>query len=215
MKGRYEMGACDISFTVDGKKTFSEVQRVFKARQGEDELENGHASGYSGDFQTVHMVVDHSHKVFNSQGDAMEYCLATAKKWETVVAVKYKVMGKVSYPKRIDTLKKRLEAASKKLEAFNGGLVAKAQARVKAKAFIKCGHCKSKVATAFLLNDTFNCPVCKLSFLTATERKRLNNYKKVVQLYQDGITIETNKAYEKAAEKSNDTKWLVAGWGAC
>jgi hypothetical protein len=61
-----------------------------KKRQKEDKKENGTQQGYSGDFQTVSEVIDHTHKVFEDIGSAQEYCLSVAQKWESVVAVQFK-----------------------------------------------------------------------------------------------------------------------------
>lgn len=84
------MGACSIDFELEGKKTFREVREALKGRQAEDAAENGHRDGYSGDFQTVHTVEDHSHKgTFKTFNEAFDYCLEHAEKWESVIAVKY------------------------------------------------------------------------------------------------------------------------------
>jgi len=85
------MGAESISFELDGKLNFSEVKQAFKDQQNIDKDRNGHRDGYSGDFQTVNTVKDHSYKeVFENFTKAFDYCINVAEKWEYVVAVKYK-----------------------------------------------------------------------------------------------------------------------------
>lgn len=207
------MGACDISFNLDGKKTFSDVLKAFKRQQEIDSEENGHAQGYSGDFQTVNRVLDHSDKVFNSEGEAQDYCLKHATKGDSVIAVKYKVIGKVTYPKSIERLKLRLGQANEKLKAINVKLVSLSDKRIVGKKFVTCLSCKSRVNGGFIKES--KCPVCHLSFITKTERKQLEGCKKVIQDLQTKLTTEYSKAKEKAAAKSTQTEWLVAGWGAC
>ena len=85
------MGACDISFNLKGKASKAEISRAFSNQVASDRSENGHADGYSGDFQTVHCVsFDHLGEVFDSHALAFDYCISKAKKWESVVAVYYK-----------------------------------------------------------------------------------------------------------------------------
>src|SRR5271154_5494849 len=84
------MGACDISFTIDSKASVEQIRQAFQRQREQDSEENGHASGYSGDFQTVGGVdFKHLGKVFNSYHDAFEFCMENAQKWEKVLAVYY------------------------------------------------------------------------------------------------------------------------------
>jgi hypothetical protein len=90
------MGACDISFTLKGKVKFEEIGKAFRHRQGIDQIENGHQSGYSGDFQTVDKVIDRTYQVFDSYEEAFDYCLENCEKWVSVVAVRYKDGDKIN-----------------------------------------------------------------------------------------------------------------------
>jgi hypothetical protein len=92
------MGAHNIDFELDGKKTRQDVFKAFKERQLYDKSENGHQQGYSGDFQTVNEVIIHD-KTFDNYNKAYDYCLDNAQKWCTVIAVKYKVIDKTKNKK--------------------------------------------------------------------------------------------------------------------
>jgi hypothetical protein len=83
------MGACNIDFAVQGKSTSSDIKAAFRQHQDDDRSYNGSRDGYSGDFQTVNDVKI-TNKMFDDFQTAYDYCLDTAKKWDYVVAVKYK-----------------------------------------------------------------------------------------------------------------------------
>ena len=84
------MGACDISFTLDNKATRTQIETAFKRQRERDAEYNGHAEGYSGDFQTVDGIdFGHLGQVFSNYSQAHEYCLENAKKWDKVIAVYY------------------------------------------------------------------------------------------------------------------------------
>lgn len=80
------MGACNIEFTIKGKAAEHEIDEAFTRRRKLDAEYNGHQEGYSGDFQTVDYI-EFDGTIFDNYGEAQEYCLAKAKKWEYAVAV--------------------------------------------------------------------------------------------------------------------------------
>lgn len=84
------MGATNIEFILKAKATKTEINKAFKLKRESDKDENGHRSGYSGDFQTVDRVEYHLNQTFETIGDAVDYCLDHAEKWETVIAVYFK-----------------------------------------------------------------------------------------------------------------------------
>jgi hypothetical protein len=90
------MGAINIEMVLSGEPSSSEIKEAFKRQQGYDSSRNGHQDGYSGDFQTVDKVVIRMHRVFQSYDDATDYCLSEARKWETVIAVRYKEGDKIN-----------------------------------------------------------------------------------------------------------------------
>ena len=83
------MGASNIAFVIKSKLTESEVESAFQNQVLNDRVENGHRSGYSGDFQTVDRVVCRFHEVFSDRDQAENYCLDNAEKWSYVIAVHY------------------------------------------------------------------------------------------------------------------------------
>lgn len=85
------MGATSIDHVMRWKATPKEIEKAFKERRAEDAKCNGRMEGYSGDFQTVSKVdLRYLYKEFNSYGEAQDFCLDKAEKWETVVAVYFK-----------------------------------------------------------------------------------------------------------------------------
>ena len=81
------MGATNIDFELPATKKFSEVVEYFKTQRMLDAQRNGHQDGYSGDWQTVRAIKDHSHKTFTDYQTAYDYALDNAEKWEYGVAV--------------------------------------------------------------------------------------------------------------------------------
>lgn len=90
------MGACDISFTIKGKASKSEVNAKFKQKQEEDRDYNGSRDGYSGDFQTVDRIKFTTH-TFTNESEAFDYCIDNCRKWDYAVSVYVEEPGKEPY----------------------------------------------------------------------------------------------------------------------
>jgi len=200
------MGACDISFTIGGKASMSEVADALRARQEEDSVENGHQQGYSGDFQTVHKVKCEFGKLFTSYNEAYEYCLANAEKWEYVVAVHYidvtveRTKLQIKLEEKIVKLKEE-ELRLYRFENKTG--------------FVKCSHCGSRLSKQYVHHKT--CRLCNQSLLTRRElykSERIAAKIKNAQGLIDKIK-EEQKAKAIAKNGQKNIKTLVAGWGAC
>lgn len=203
------MGAHDISFELKGKVKPIEIDKAFKAQKEYDENENGHQSGYSGDFQTVNSVDFHLDKVFNNHDEAMEYCLEKAQKWSTVIAVYYNQSVEVK-SKRIDALTVKIEKAIKDTQAIHDTPLDRS------KPFKTCFNCKSKISTAHMVKDfsKVTCPVCGMDMRPKAFVKKLTKLRNK----RDSL-IEKRKALilkeeEKQAAKGANINTLVAGWGA-
>jgi len=234
------MGAWSINFEVDGNKSFYEVLNVFKKKQGHDSSYNGHRDGYSGDFQTLDTVEDHSHKgVFNCQNKAHDYALNKSEKWSFAVAVKYKVIGETKKTTTLKTIDKKLTASNVQLKKLNAKVdawtkklwVKRFPVMDKKKTF-KCSNCKSTINLKFVEPTMFwskfeervycyKCPVCERGLILPAQLKRANQIKKEIEKVKDKIdqlvekrasTVENLNT--KAAIKSTKTKWLIVGWGA-
>lgn len=203
------MGACDISFSLDGKKTFSQVEQAFKDQQRQDASENGHRDGYSGDFQTVHKVEDHSYKtdIFSDRQEAMEYCLKNADKWTSVVAVKYKKVGEIKDAKLTKLQKRFSDAQKARREA--GEKVAKAILEAKS-TLVGCKDCGSKIARKRL--KSVKCPVCNTRLVAPSAEKRLAKLDAKVEAIGKLIDARHDELIKKA---KGEVRWLIAGWGAC
>lgn len=200
------MGACDISFTIGGKASISEVADALRARQERDSEYNGHQEGYSGDFQTVHEVKCEFQKLFTSYNEAYEYCLANAEKWEHVVAVHY-----------IDVTVERTKLQIKLEEKI---VKLKEEERVLYRTddkpgFIKCSHCGSRLNKKHL--DRKTCVLCGQSLLNRRELAKVENIAKKIKNNQGLIDKIKGEQKAKAIAKNGqkNIKTLVAGWGAC
>jgi len=221
------MGACDISFTLDGKLSPDKVRQAFLDKKKENEEYNGHREGYSGDFQTVDWckITD---EVFNSYNEAFEYCLNNAEKWSHVIAVRYKTNIKVKPDKKLKKLRtqykkisRRLAIIENKYNRWYNGIKTKRQPLLDKKKTAHCVYCKSTLNLTYR-RGRFTCPVCGMILITKSQYKRYKELRKDIdkwtKLKNDlGEKIDNvyNKLREQAAEQSTETEWLVAGWGAC
>ena len=209
------MGAHDISFELDGNKTFQDVLQAFRDRQASDAAENGRQSGYSGDFQTVHSVENHSNKVFDTHNEAMEYCLQNATKWESVIAVKVKISDKPKPTKTLSKLRDAYKAlGADMLKLQDETLEAFKKNRAESQ-FLKCSNCKSRLAARYLSEMRADCPACGESLapkglVKACERLQAKRTK-----LGECIAALEKQLQAKAAANSKKSSWLVAGWGAC
>ena len=210
------MSACDISFTLDGSKPFSDVLAKFRDKRGHDSQGNGHADGYSGDFQTVNEVLNHSDKIFDSLSAAQDYCLKHAQKWENVIAVKYRIVEKEIKPNKTQ---EKLTAKAKTLSEEIRGLSYIAHnnyvAMLERKRVINCGECKSRLNAKFLRKNSMECPLCKVSLASKGEQRKIDTLSKQFEKAREKSKAITDKIYAKMLAESKQTKWLVCGWGAC
>lgn len=199
------MGADSIGFTLQGEASRGDIQSRFDRQRLQDREDNGSRDGYSGDFQTVDSIDYRLHETFESQQEAMEYCLRHAQKWSTVVAVRFKV--KQLHDKR-GTLKRATDAYSdlrRKLDALRCESLDKLKAR---KGLVKCSRCGSRIKASMLHAEA--CPVCRESLRLAPYAKRIAKLEARIQAATD--KINTLKA---KLSKVVRTDTLVAGWGAC
>lgn len=209
------MGAHDISFELNKKATPNQIQTAFKEQRESDANENGHQSGYSGDFQTVHSVdLGHLGKVFPSQHDAMEFCLDKAKKWDTVVAVYYNANRQL--PKHVEA---KLERINVKYKALSVELEAAKRTQLDApKEFKTCPNCKSRLAMKYVdvVHLGMRCPLCDLDWKPKRLQAKIAKLNtKLTALKSEAQTLanaERAKLAEKA--KASDIRTLIAGWGA-
>lgn len=195
------MGAESIYFTIKGEAKRQEIQDAFERQQEENRLYNGSRDGYSGDFQTVDKVDFRLHETFESEREAIEYCLKHAEKWSSVVAVRFKV--RKLYDKR-DILKRAIESF-RELQASKNSLEREALSKLTVKkGLVKCSKCTSHLKANLLRSE--NCPVCGGSLRLASYEKRLQK-----------LAERMNKANDKIKKMSKIVRidTLVAGWGAC
>lgn len=197
------MGAHDISLDLKGKLSKAEISAAFTAQREDDSQENGHQSGYSGDFQTVHHVDFHLDKVFLSENEAMEYCLKHAKKWESVVAVYYNRSTPVK-SKALDKLNDKYKTLFAEREKLD--LPPKWDATFKT-----CSKCKSRLATAHIKRS---CPLCSTDLRSkALLNKIVRIDAKMIELKEKAKAIK-DKENAKQAAKGTNVNTLLAGWGA-
>ena len=199
------MGAYDISFTLDGSKSFEEVKKAFEARRESDRQENGK------DFQTVNTVVRHD-KVFTGEGEAQSYCLEHAEKWESVVAVKVKKLGKLKPTANLTKLSTRHTALGKSLIKAREAYRSEFKARATKGKLITCKKCASRLSAAHLFDST--CPVCRGSLLAERQQKALAKIETKRNELRDKIADLKHVLRSKMAEKTTEDYWLVCGWGA-
>lgn len=207
------MGACNIDFEIEGPATWSQIEKKFNDVREENQKYNGHQDGYSGDFQTVHKVKDHTHMVFNSHNEAYDYCLDKAQKWDFVVAVRYRDTSAAKPSAKLKKLQKQWRDLENSLRDLNSQLTTKIEIKLKSQEFITCGNCKSRMDTRFR-NRTLKCPICDNSFLTKTDLKKRQTLTDKIEKKKEEIQNEKKKIAEKFSSKAK-IKTLVAGWGAC
>lgn len=204
------MGADSIEFTINKKANSGEIERQFKLQQEQDRVYNGHREGYSGDFQTVNKIVNHTHKIFSSYYAAHDYCLEKAEKWVSVVAVYY-------YDVKIKPLKK-LEKIKQKVIEIRRQLSELKSKPVKLAKFVTCEGCQSKVSSQHLRLST-SCPVCREGdFRPLSLQRNIKKLEVRIKMLEEQIIklkqIEKEKLISKQKDDTN-IKTLVAGWGAC
>ena len=199
------MGACDISFTIGKKATAIEVKSYFERQKAQDRERNGHAEGYSGDFQTVDRVECHFSVVFASKRAAMDYCLEKASKWDYAIAVHYVELGSLDNKstRKIEERLKAIQSAINKLD------------EPRKCAFSKCSQCGSKLNNSHLRRAT--CPLCGNCLRTDAQNRKRNKLLDQFTYWDTKLKAMRDAAQKKAFEqnKNKNVKTLVAGWGAC
>lgn len=199
------MGACNIEFTLKGKKSRNEIYDAFKKQQDQDRLENGRRDGYSGDFQTVSKIDYRLDNVFTSYSEAHDFCLKHASKWETVVAV-YFCNVKIE-SKSIAKLSESLKPLRTQLADLERTPLART------KAFQTCGACKSKVSTSHFHGVT--CPVCRADLRPKVLQNKIASLKSKIAKVETKLADKIKTERQKQIEKSSQIETMVAGWGAC
>lgn len=200
------MGACDISFELDKKATRDEIEKAFKNQKENDTEENGHAHGYSGDFQTVGSIDYHLENVFPSAEKAYEYCLEHAVKWSTVVAVYYKEETKVK-GKKVEKIKAKLNTlrlAAREVENIGPDTT---------KPFRACSGCKSRLSIKHIKGN--HCPLCGFDLRPKSIQNKLNKIHELEKKEFQKLGELQTKENEKNLKSNKGVKTLVAGWGAC
>jgi len=194
------MGASNIEFEIDKKATMNQINKAFNRQRKQDRSYNGHQEGYSGDFQTVSEIKDHTHKVFNSYNDAQDYCLDHAEKWSYAIAVYYRIKSNKTNNK-LDRFQERLTNELTLLSGIDSGLpIAKSLT-------IGCKSCKSNVTRSYIKGVI--CPVCKNDLRSTTAINRVASIKDRIDKLRKQITLEENKMALKSPIYT-----LVCGWGA-
>lgn len=204
IKGENTMGAHDISFELTGKATQTQIDIAFKNKVKEDAYNNGHAGGYSGDFQTLDKV-DYSHlgRVFGTYEEAYRYALEKSEKWTTAVAVYYAVSVNITN-KTIDKNKSKIAELSKQFLIIDDTPLAEG------KLFKTCSHCKSKLAISHL-GYRKTCPMCNTDLRSKSVANKLAKLNaKIIALKE-----KNEKVVAKANLKAGNINTIVVGWGAC
>lgn len=209
------MGADSISFELDGNKTFSDVLKEVKRLRAENAEENGHAQGYSGDWQTIPEVKDHSHEVFADDEKAFNYCLEKCEKWHYAIAVKYQVKAEIKPDAKLKRLRERLANTEMERREYTDKTCSPLRQNMftntKLQKYYTCRHCKSKVNTKYLTRAY--CTVCNADILPKKYTTRIEKMLAKVQALQ--VEIVKHQAVLNAKAKVKGTRWLVAGWAAC
>lgn len=202
------MGAHNIEFDMPGAPSFSAIKKQFDSIREENRDTNGHQEGYSGDFQTVHEVKDHTHKTFDSYNEAHRYCLDIAKKWDFVVAVRYRFMDKSGF--KHSAKFNKLQAKYIELTVQHGKLE---QTPVKLPKFVTCEGCRSKVATSHMNGKM--CPVCgEGDFRPLGLQRKITKMCSKIELLAKQLETLKKSEREKGMKKFGKVGTLVAGWGA-
>ncbi len=209
------MGAHNIEFDMVGAPSFSAIEKKFKEIREENRDYNGHQEGYSGDFQTVHAVKDHTHKTFDSYNEAHKYCLDVAQKWDFVVAVRYRFLPKdgFKYSAKYEKLKTKFEALNLQLQTLEN------KPAKLTKAFVTCEGCRSKISTKHLgevgHRQRTTCPVCNEGdFRPLSVLRSITKVKAKIELAQKVLEALKKSEREKGLKKAGKVGTLVAGWGA-
>lgn len=203
------MGAHNIEFTMPGTPSFIAIQKKFKEQQQDDHGYNGHREGYSGDFQTVREVKDHTNQTFDSYNQAHDYCMDKAEKWVSVVAVRYRFLEKFEPTKKLQDMKTKLDGLVFKLTDLNK------IATVLPK-FVSCECCSSKINSEHLSKGHYiTCPICRKGDFRpmSIQRSETSLKLKITEVraaYEGQLKIEKAKALKKSGKVGT----LVAGWGA-
>ena len=206
------MGAHNIEFVLEKKASWRTIENAFNEQRKADAEYNGSQDGYSGDFQTVNTVLNHTFQVFNSYKEAHEYCLNHAEKWTSVVAVYYR-----SIPQRLMKRTKSMDKLSVKISSLKDKLMELEKRQVKLAKFVTCEGCHSKVATKHLRLRSTMCPVCGEG-----DFRPLWLQRKIVKLNKDITTLgskwasllDKQRARALAKLTDKDICTLIAGWGA-
>ncbi len=202
------MGACNIEFEMLGAPGILAIQKAFKEQQLTDNRENGSGS-YSGDFQTVDRVNDHTDKTFNSYDEAHDYCMKNAQKWDFVVAVRYHFIKSGVFVKSAKLLK-----LEEKLKDLNSKQNESHKTTFKMPAFKTCEGCESKINTKHMRG--VKCPVCGEGDFRplSVQRSELALKSKIADAGAD-VKAQLKIEHEKTMKKNGSVGTLIAGWGAC
>jgi len=204
------MGAHNIEFEMAGAPSFHAIKEKFNDLRKENRDYNGHQEGYSGDFQTVHDVKDHTNLMFDDYNAAHEYCMKTAQKWDFVVAVRYKFLDKTAFK-----YSAKVEKLSAKLTALNTQMLTLVRAPVKLPKFATCEGCHSKVATQNLRQGSTKCPVCgEGDFRPLGLQRKIAKLNAKIKLAEKARDAQVKSEREKGLKKHGKVGTLVAGWGA-
>jgi PHP family Zn ribbon phosphoesterase len=201
------MGSTNIELIQKGKLSRNEIYDAFKNQQDQDRLENGHQSGYSGDFQTVSKVDYRLDQVFTSQSEAHDFCLKHASKWDTVVAVYFLDLKVES--KRIDKARQAVKALTQDLASLESTPLDKSSG------FKTCGACKSRLSMSHVKRSC--CPVCQSDLRPKALVKRIESLKAKIKAAQDRLESLVKSERQKALTKAKPSQFstMLAGWGAC
>lgn len=82
------MGADFISMGLNGIVSDVLVERTMKRRAADDNAENGHRDGYSGDWQCV-SDFKRVHGTFKNREEALDYLQQKCEKWGPALVVQY------------------------------------------------------------------------------------------------------------------------------
>lgn len=204
------MGAHNIEFEIDKKASWSEIKSAFDRQKEQDKVYNGPQQGYSGDFQTVNEVKDHTYKVkvFSDYNEAHNYCMEKAEKWISVVAVYYYDFN-IKQSKKLEKIGQRIKDTRIQLNELKCKPVKLAK-------FVTCEGCGSKVSSQHIKSVT--CPVChEGDFRPLGLQKSIKKLEVKIKLLEENYTKLKQDDWQKLILKQKDDKnikTLVAGWGA-
>lgn len=198
------MGSANIGLRFKGQKTAAQINKLVNEQRKEDREYNGHREGYSGDWQTIHDIEDHTDKIFDSVSEADEYCLRNTEKGAALI-VYYKSIPKTE-PQYISKLKDKLTALRVELDK-QPRLILDGIKSAKSKT-IGCKTCSSSISRKYL--TSVKCPICSTLFITKTQQNKLDNITNNITL----VNSKLRESKKKIAAKCKNINTMVAGWAA-